>query len=217
MPPVEVHIADAMLAKPFTDALPDLETTMQEVACIACSMLYRSPDEIPQELRHPKIDLYIEDTGGILAYAVAQERFIAVDQYYVQYFAEGSTPQEEAVEFRGVLQHEVVHLYQNYGEFYTGEGMADWVRLRVGLYPPGRCQPGGTLMDGYTTTGCFLSWLTGPSVYHSNSHPALDLELGYEINTVLGEQGEPGLSVLLMEKFGADVDTLWNQYQNDLP
>jgi hypothetical protein len=93
--------------------------------------------------------------------------------------------------------------------------MADWVRLRVGLYPPGRCFGGGALMDGYTTTGCFFSWLTGPSVYHANGHPSHDLELGYEINKVLGEQGEPGLSLLLMQKFGADMDTLWKQYSTD--
>jgi hypothetical protein len=202
--------------KAFTDHVPDVTAAMQEAACLACSMLYRSADEIPQKLRHGSLKVVVEGDVGV-AYAIPEAGEIHVDHDYANDVVNGSTAEQATLEFMGVLAHETTHLYQNYGDFHTGEGMADWLRVRVGRYEPGqRCTPGGTWMDGYTTTGCFFSWLTGPSVYHTWAHPQYDLELGYKINKVLGERGAAGVPDLFMETFGADVDTLWNQYQADI-
>jgi hypothetical protein len=151
-----------------------------------------------------------------VAYAITEAGEIHVDHDYATDVANGQNAEQATREFMGVIVHETTHLYQNYGEFHTGEGMADWVRVRVGLYPQGRCGRGGDWMGGYTTTGCFFSWLTGPSVYHSQNHPSHDLELGFEINKVVGSEGADGVPDLLQEKFGADVNTLWDAYQNDI-
>ena len=75
---------------------------------------------------------------------------------------------------------------------------------------------GGSWMDGYTTTACFFSWLTGPSVYHTQHRADSDLNLGYELNKVLGEGGADAVPGFLQEKFGENVDTLWQQYQDDI-
>jgi hypothetical protein len=213
---IDLTVADPNgKGKAFTDAVPDATAAMQEAACIACSMLYHTPDEVPQQLRHTRVKLVIEGNVGV-AYTITEASEMHVDHDYVSDFASNNSHADTVQEMMGVLLHETVHLYQNYGEFHTGEGMADWVRVRVGRYKPGRCGRGGTWMDGYTTTGCFFSWLTGPSVYNTWHHPHNDLDLGYKINKVLGEQGASGVPELFKQTFGDDVDTLWNQYQADI-
>jgi hypothetical protein len=215
-PDVDVTIAEPNgRGKAFTDAIPDAVAAMQNAACVACSMLYRTPDEIPQQFRHQTLKLFIEGDAGV-AYAIPEAGEIHFDHQYISDVAGRSSAEETLQEFTGVLAHETAHLYQNYGEFHTGEGMADWLRVRVGYYQPGRCGPGGDWMGGYTTTGCFFSWLTGPSAYLSKHHPDADLELGFDINKVLGDRGADGVPDLLMEKFGASVDELWDQYQQDV-
>lgn len=198
----------------FNQLFPDIVSEMKDVACTVCSILYRSPDEIPQNRRHETINLTIDAHDGV-AYASGNSITISVN--HLQNY---TNPDSAAVEFRGVLVHETAHLYQNYGNGGTGEGMADCVRLRVGLYPQGRCNPGGSWRDAYTTSGCFYSWLTGPSSYHAIAHPNSDPDLPYKINAALagtsGEGAYTAASNLLETSFGQNVDTLWTQYQSDL-
>jgi hypothetical protein len=119
----------------------------------------------------------------------------------------------------GVLQHETVHLYQNYGTGGTGEGLADLVRARTGYYPKSRFRKGeGTWRDAYTASGNFYSWLTGPCSYHSTFHPKNDLDLPYKINKALaGKSGNASfdaVAALLQATFGKGPDDLWIEYQN---
>jgi len=118
----------------------------------------------------------------------------------------------------GVLQHETVHLYQNYGNGGTGEGMADLVRTRKGYYQRNRWTKGGSWKDPYTTSGFFYSWLTGPCAFHSETLPAHDMNLPYKLNKALGNtQGEAAYTAvndLLKQTFGRDADSLWTEYQN---
>ena len=47
--------------KLFNELFPEIEAEMQDVACTVCSMLFRSPDEIPQGRRHTTINLNIKN------------------------------------------------------------------------------------------------------------------------------------------------------------
>lgn len=198
----------------FDDLFPDFETAMKDITCTVCSILYRDPDEIPQNKRHSTVNVTIDAHDGV-AYASGNSITISVN--HLQNF---NNPDSAYVEYRGVLVHETAHLYQHYGNGGTGEGMADAVRIRVGLYPQGRCNVGGSWRDAYTTSGCFYSWLTGPSVYHSIAYESYDANLPYKINATLsgtsGEGAYTAVSNLLQSTFGQSVEDLWDLYQADL-
>jgi hypothetical protein len=198
----------------FTNVIPDVEATMKEIACTTCSILYRTPDEIPNNKHPSTIRLVLDDHGGVAQAGGGQIQF---DLDYINGWANRSEA-EILQEMMGVLQHETVHLYQNYGNGGTGEGLADLVRTRTGYYPRSRWSPGGSWRDAYTTSGFFYSWLTGPCDFHSENYSDHDLDLPYKINEVLGgtsgEASYTAVNNLLMETFGRDAEDLWDEYQD---
>lgn len=202
--------------KVFTDAVPDVTTAEQEIACTACSILYRDPSEIPNN-KHPKqIKIVLDFHGGVAQAGGDQIQF---DLDYINSY-KGRPADQIKQEMLGVLQHETVHLYQNYGTGGTGEGLADLVRARTGYYPKSRFRKGeGTWKDAYTASGNFYSWLTGPCSYHSTFYPQHDLDLPYKINKALtGKNGDQAsfdaVAALLQTTFGKGPDELWTEYQN---
>jgi hypothetical protein len=199
--------------KVFTNAIPDVETTMKDIACVSCSMLYRTPDEIPSNKHPSTITLKLDDHGGVAQAGGGQIQF---DLDYINSWANRSADQIKR-EMMGVLQHETVHLYQNYGNGGTGEGEADLVRVRMGYYEANRWRAGGSWRDAYTTSGNFYSWLTGPCVFHDEHYPMNDLDFPYKLNKVLGgKSGEAAYTAvdqLLQQLFGKNAETLWDEYQ----
>jgi hypothetical protein len=187
---------------------------MKDIACTVCSILYREPSEIPQNKHPDKIRLVLDTHGGVAQAGGGQIQF---DLDYINSWANRSAEQIKQ-EMMGVLQHETVHLYQNYGNGGTGEGMADTVRTRGGYYPRSRWQPGGSWHDAYTTSGFFYSWLTGPCSFHSESYPMNDFNLPYKLNKVLaGKSGDAAYTAvdgLLQQTFGKSADALWAEYQD---
>ncbi|MET0384675.1 MAG: basic secretory protein-like protein [Polyangiales bacterium] len=200
--------------KVFTDAVPDVETTLKDIACVVCSMLYRDPSEIPANKRPRTIKLILDTHGGVAQAGGGQIQF---DLDYINSYADRSAADIKQ-EMLGVLQHETVHLYQHYGNNGTGEGLADLVRTRKGYYPRSRWRAGGSWKDAYTTSGFFYSWLTGPCDFHAEALPAHDLELPYKLNKALADkQGDAAYAAvedLLEETFDRDVDSLWQEYQD---
>ncbi|HEY1533901.1 MAG TPA: basic secretory protein-like protein, partial [Polyangiaceae bacterium] len=200
--------------KVFTNVVPDVDTTEKDIACTACSILYRDPSEIPQNERPTTITLHLQAYGGVAQTGNATIQF---DLDYINSFA-NQTAAITKQEMLGVLQHETVHIYQNYGNTGTGEGMADLVRTRTGYYQRNRWVKGGSWKDPYTNSGFFYSWLTGPCAFHSENYPAHDLNLPYKLNKVLaGTSGDAAFTAvdnLLQQTFGKNADTLWTQYQN---
>lgn len=192
----------------FEQVIPDPVATMQDTACTVCSILFRDPSEIPEKKRHKRITLTLRDNENV---ADASGNALRVD---VKHIAKYKDPKKALLEFRGVLVHETAHLYQNYGNNGLGEGMADFVRIRVGLYEPGRRGPGGAWTDPYTTSGFFFSWLAGPGVYHRDGREPHDVDIGYKINKTIGESGPDGVPKLLRDTFGKDVNALWQDYQS---
>jgi hypothetical protein len=200
--------------KLFTDAIPDVTTTMKDIACVACSMLYRTPDEIPNNKHPSTITLKLDFHGGVAQAGGGQIQF---DLNYINSQSNRSDEQFKR-EMMGVLQHETVHLYQNYGNGGTGEGEADLVRVRMGYYEPNRWSPGGSWRDAYTTSGNFYSWLTGPCSFHPEHYSMNDLYFPYKLNKALGgKSGEAAYTAvdqLLQQLFGKNAETLWDEYQS---
>lgn len=198
--------------KIFDTLIPDVVATMQDTACTVCSILYRDPDEIPQNKRHDKIRLVLDFHGGVAQAGGGQIQF---DLNYIDGYAGGRNDEQVKTELLGVLMHETVHLYQHYGNGGTGEGMADYVRIRTGLYLPGRRGTGGSWRDAYTTSGFFYSWLAGPCEYHMDGRSEHNKDLGYLLNKALGEGGDAYDQVdsVLWEEFGKSADDLWGEYQ----
>jgi hypothetical protein len=191
----------------FDELFPDPQTTMQDVTCTVCSILFRSPDEIPQRNRHQTVNLTLRDNPNL---ADASGNSIRVDLKHIAGYKDKA---KALLEFRGVLVHETAHLYQHYGNGGLGEGMADFVRIRVGLYERGRRRTGGAWTDPYTTSGFFFSWLAGPGIYHPDGREPHNVDIGYLINKTIGEQGADAVPGLMMRTFGSDVDKLWQEYQ----
>jgi len=192
----------------FDAVIPDVETTMQWAACTVCSIMYRSPDEVPRT--HDTITFVIDNHDGV-AYAGGSE--IHLSTGHIQNYP---NPDSALVEFRGVMVHETAHLYQVNGGSSDGaliEGMADFVRVRAGYYGPGRCGGGDSWDGAYTISGCFFSWLAGPCEYHEQHHPQNDLEIGYRINALMSD-GKAAIQQEIETTFGTDIDTLWTQYQD---
>ena len=157
----------------------------------------------------------LDDHGGVAQTGGATIQF---DLTYINGYANASAADTKQ-EMLGVLQHETVHIYQNYGNNGTGEGEADLVRARMGYYKKSRWRKGeGTWKDAYTASGNFYSWLTGPCSYHSTFYPQHDLNFPYKLNKALGgtsgDASYTAVSNLLMQLFGKGPDELWTEYQN---
>jgi Peptidase of plants and bacteria len=202
--------------KVFTDAVGDVVTAMKDICCTSCSILYRTEAEIPQGKKPTTVKLVLDTHGGVAQTGGATIQF---DLNYINGFA-GRPAAEVKQEMLGVLQHESVHIYQNYGTGGTGEGLADLVRARTGYYPKSRWRSEGDWMTAYTASGNFYSWLTGPCSFHSVFFAGHDLDYPYKMNKALaGKSGDTAsfnaVSTLIQQTFGKDVDSLWTQYQKE--
>jgi hypothetical protein len=192
----------------FDAVISDVEETMQWAACTVCSIMYRTADEVPRT--HDTINFIIDNHDGV---AYAGGNSIHLSTNHIQNYG---NPDSALVEFRGVMIHETAHLYQENGGSSDGaliEGVADFVRIRVGLYGLGRRGGGGNWDGAYTTSGFFFSWLAGPCEYHDDNHPMNDIDIGSRINQVMS-QGKGAIQAEIESTFGTDINTLWNQYQD---
>ena len=202
--------------KVFTDAVGDVTTAMKDICCTTCSILYRSEADIPAGKKPTTVKLVLDTHGGVAQTGGATIQF---DLNYINGYA-GRPAAEVKQEMLGVLQHESVHIYQNYGTGGTGEGLADLVRARTGYYPKSRWRSEGTWKTAYTASGNFYSWLTGPCSFHSVFYAGHDLDYPVKMNKALaGKSGDQAsfdaVAALIQQLFGKDVDTLWAQYQKE--
>ncbi len=201
--------------KVFTDVIPDVEATEKDLACTTCSILYRTPSEIPQGKMPATIKIVLDTHGGVAQTGGATIQF---DLNYINGFA-GRPADQVKQEMLGVLQHETVHIYQNYGNGGTGEGVADLVRARTGYYQKNRWRSEGDWKTAYTASGNFYSWLTGPCSFHTQFYSAHDLDFPYKLNKALaGKSGDAAftaVSDLTQQLFGKSPETLWTEYQKD--
>lgn len=189
----------------FDQVIPDAVATMQDVACVVCSILFRNPAEVIEASGPSAVTLHIHDFDGVANAGGGTINFSS------RHIANYDDPDEALFEYRGVLLHETTHLYQwDAGGGALVEGMADFVRIRAGHHHLNRRGPGGAWTDAYTTSGFFFSWLAGPGYAHPDGRAPFDADIGWAINQHMKDQWDP---TLFVEHFGEDVDTLWAEYQ----
>lgn len=146
-----------------------------------------------------KVTLIIENGEGV-AFTSLNNNEIHVNANYL-----GNYSGDVKREFRGVIYHEMAHVWQWFGDQNTPggliEGIADFVRLRADLAPSHWVQPGqGDRWDqGYDVTARFLDYCNS-------------LVNGFvaELNKKMRSRYSADFFVELV---GKTVDQLWSDYK----
>ncbi|MCJ1332890.1 hypothetical protein MMC10_009584 [Thelotrema lepadinum] len=125
---------------------------------------------------------------------------------YIETVSKGNRTAEE---IRGVIVHEMVHVWQWNGKGKAPggliEGIADFIRLKAGYAPPHWSRkPGSTWDAGYERTAYFLEWLE--DVYGTGKVRDMNEKL---------RQEEYREDVFWKALFGQSVETLWNTYKQE--
>ncbi|MCO5571361.1 hypothetical protein L7F22_025099 [Adiantum nelumboides] len=154
-----------------------------------------------------KVTLYVDDkSGGAVAIAqadtsgAANAHEIHLSQSYV-----GTYSGDVATEIKGVLYHEMTHVWQWNGQGRADggliEGIADYVRLTAGLAPSHWVKPGqgDRWNQGYDVTAYFLQYCDS---LQSGFVAALNAKLasGWDVS-------------YFEDLLGRSVDELWASYK----
>jgi len=197
----------------FSDAIPDPEAFVQDVGRTVCRILYRKPAEV-RDANH--ITLIIRDDPDYPGWKSGDVGDITV-MISTGHLADVQAKGGDVVrEIRGILLHEMTHMYQNddkaAGEgSYASlgnviEGIADFVRIRAG-YPPDGAVPSktGTWDDaGYWKPAFFLLWI-------DDQYPDFLYQLNQSMTAGDGVAWTPDTFTTLTGKSATD---LWTEYQS---
>jgi Peptidase of plants and bacteria len=194
----------------FTKTVPEPEAFVQEVGRHVCRILYRKPSEVRAA---NKITLILreDETPGWKSGDVGDITVMVSTSHLADVEAAGD---DVKTELEGVLTHEMTHMYQNDDKApgegtYENlgnviEGIADAVRIRAKLPPPGsKPTKSGSWDDaGYWKPAFFLLWIDGQYpdfLYRLNQSMAMGDGKAWtpaEIETITGRS----------------VDDLWAAY-----
>ncbi|GLJ24735.1 hypothetical protein SUGI_0472860 [Cryptomeria japonica] len=144
-----------------------------------------------------RVALIVESMDGV-AYTSADEIHLSAD--YV-----GNYGGDVKAEIRGVLYHEMTHVWQWNGQGKAPggliEGIADYVRLTAGLAPSHWVKPGGgdKWDQGYDVTALFLQYCDS-------------IRSGFvaDINAKMASGWDSGF---FNDLTGKSVDQLWSDYK----
>ncbi|KAF0812343.1 Chitinase A [Andreprevotia sp. IGB-42] len=111
----------------------------------------------------------------------------------------------------GMIAHEGTHGYQytprNAGANNEGgafvEGLADYVRIELGLHPAAVRRPGALYNAGYSETGFFIKWLTDTK----------DPNFARKLNASARDMQNWSWDAALRQILGQGLDVLWAEYQ----
>lgn len=199
----------------YASIIKDPDAYIQEQARDVLATLYFSPaDSIP-----PVDNIYytLEDVEGISAKGgEGKDAYVFYSTRHIEHSYVGENTDKVLFETRGVLLHELTHVYQlspqGIGDYDTDrvfwcfiEGMADAVRVAGGGFLPEDRPRGGNYMDGYRTTGFFLVWL------RDNKDPDFLRKFNASTLEVIPWSFDGAIRHCLGEN--ANIDELWHEYQ----
>lgn len=199
----------------YASIIKDPDAYIQEQARDVLATLYFSPaDSIP-----PVDNIYytLEDVEGISAKGgEGKDAYVFYSTRHIEHSYVGENTDKVLFETRGVLLHELTHVYQlspqGIGDYDTDrvfwcfiEGMADAVRVANGGFTPDDRPRGGNYMDGYRTTGFFLVWL------RDNKDPDFLKKFNASTLEVIPWSFDGAIRHCLGEN--ANIDELWHEYQ----
>ncbi|RYF49015.1 MAG: hypothetical protein EOO38_08885 [Cytophagaceae bacterium] len=186
----------------FNKLIPDAASFVQQAARDVCKTLYRNPSEVPNT---PRVNIVIRSYPTGVAYTT--DDTITLSAEYVGRAANPSGG--GAYEIKGVLVHEMTHVYQQDNGAYSRiawliEGVADYTRYRTGYFSINNRHKGGKYTDSYQTTGFFLDYLDRRS-------PGF----AYNLNQSLGNLPlNTWQTDYIANYFKSSVDQLWLDYQD---
>ncbi|KAI4153567.1 MAG: hypothetical protein LQ340_002232 [Diploschistes diacapsis] len=156
------------------------------------------------------ITLVLKPMGGV-AYTTGNELDDDHKEIHfsLDYIVHAASSGRGAEEIRGVLVHEMVHVWQwnGKGKAPSGliEGIADFIRLKAAYAPPHwERKPGPSWDAGYEKTAYFLEWLE--DVYGTGKVGDMNEKLRQE-----EYQSEEFWKAL----FGQSIETLWKAYKEE--
>ena len=212
-PTVTMQIEDTgATGQVFTNAVPDPEPFVQETGRTVCRILYRNPEEVRDANHITLIIRYDTQYPGWKSGDVGDITVLISTYFLAQVQADG---RDVATEVKGVLLHEMTHMYQNddkaSGEgSYANlgnviEGIGDFVRIRAG-YPPNGAMPSKTGQwddQGYWKPAYFLLWI-------DDQNP----EFLYHLNlSMLAGDGVAWSPDSIQTLTGKSVTTWWAEYK----
>jgi hypothetical protein len=203
----------------FHNAIPDPVADMRaQILDVVKKIYYNANDNI---LAFNKLNFYLQDFDGV-AYKSGSppEITIVVSVRHIQNVYNNAGGNNAAVrnEILGILSHEGTHGYQyepkNAGTYTPGtefygfiEGLADYVRIAVGLHADRRPATGGSWTSGYTTSGFFIYWMA------TYKDPNFAIKFNHAARTYTTWSWNLACTNIL----GESVQSLWNQYQAWIP
>lgn len=192
----------------FMDAMDgDPEATVQAIGRAVCKVLYRKPEEV-RDATH--LTLIIEHAVGEVAWKAGDggDITVMISTDHIQNVV--NQGRDVAKEIKGVLYHEMTHMYQHDDSDGNGvdlgliEGIADFVRFSAGYVPDGaQPNPNGNWNDGYRTTAFFLVWV-------DENYPDFVYKLNLSMSNKDGKAWSPDS---FKDITGYTADELWAQYK----
>jgi hypothetical protein len=198
----------------FHNAIPDPEGSMRaQILEIAKKLHYNVNDNIRT---FSTLHFIIEDYDGVAEkWGEPPVIWIRVSTRHINnVFNQGGGNAAIRTEILGILSHEGTHGYQyepkNAGAYQPGtdfygfiEGLADYVRISVGLHPGRFPSTGGSWTSGYTTSGFFINWIVNNK----------DKDFAIKFQHTARTYSTWSWNAACQEILGESVQSLWNQYQ----
>ncbi len=197
----------------FRNALTDPKDTFRALALEGCKKIYHNDND--NLVYAPNLTVYLKNFDGIAYKTGSSPNFqitLSVRWLEDTYNRNGNNLQKVTDDIKGVMSHELIHVYQ-WGPRVSGaerkgfiEGLADYVRISVGRHQGSSPRRGGNWKDGYTTTGHFLNWMV------NNKDPEFAIKFNHTARTYSTWSWESACRNILDQ----GVQSLWNQYQNNI-
>jgi hypothetical protein len=156
----------------YRKLVPDSEKLLAELTKQVVEAIYFEDSESIPQPSEIKLVLYYGEKAVAATSSHDGKSLIRYSTDWIEKFYAGANQNEEKVlnETKGVLAHELVHVFQlqpqgigtygGGGEYWLLiEGLADAVRVATGYFKPEDRPRGGEFVKGYRYTGFFLNWL----------------------------------------------------------
>jgi hypothetical protein len=156
----------------YRKLVPDSEKLLAELTKQVIETIYFEDSESIPQPAEIKLVLYYGENAVAATSSRHGKSLIRYSTDWIEKFYAGANQNEEKVlnETKGVLLHELVHVFQlqpqgagtygGGGEYWLLiEGLADAVRVATGYFKPEDRPHGGEFAKGYRYSGFFLNWL----------------------------------------------------------